>query len=109
MRRFSFPVKYSSKAAYWPVKPIELLNFSASLTTSKPLISTFPLSGKSSVPRIWTVVVFPAPFGPSNARTVSLLTTKSMPSSTVRSLNDFLSPFTTIAFSSETFLPANSL
>jgi hypothetical protein len=46
-------------------------------------------------------VVFPAPFGPSNAKTLPLLMNRSMPSNTVSFLNDFLNPFTTIALSGD--------
>jgi len=38
------------------------------LTTSKPLMSTFPEVGLVSVVRIRMVVVFPAPFGPGIRR-----------------------------------------
>ena len=52
-------------------------SWSACLTTSKPATVARPASGLSSVARMRTVVVLPAPFGPSRPRTV--------PSATVRS------------------------
>jgi hypothetical protein len=39
-------------------------------TTSNPATRAVPLSGRDSVARIRTVVVFPAPFAPSSENTV---------------------------------------
>ena len=46
---------------------------------------------------MWTVVVLPAPLGPSRAKMVPSWTTRSMPSSTTLSPKDFCSPVTAIA------------
>ena len=49
-------------------------------TTSKPATVARPASGLSSVARMRTVVVLPAPFGPSRPRTVPSSTVRSTPS-----------------------------
>ena len=49
--------------------------------TSKPATVARPASARSRVARIRTVVVLPAPFGPSRPRTVPSSTTRSTPSS----------------------------
>jgi hypothetical protein len=46
---------------------------------------------------MWTVVVLPAPFGPSSEKTVPSGTSRSMPSSTSWSPNDLRSPVAAIA------------
>jgi len=46
---------------------------------------------------MWTVVVLPAPLGPSRAKMVPSGTIRSMPSSTTLSPKDFCSPVTAIA------------
>ena len=50
-----------------------------------------------SVERIRTIVVLPAPFGPSSAKIVPSLTVRSTPSSTAVSPNDFRIAVTTMA------------
>ena len=54
---------------------------SASRTTSKPLIRAVPASGVSSVERMRTAVVLPAPLGPSTPSTVPRGTARSTPCS----------------------------
>ena len=76
---FSNPVRFSSTAALWPASPIRYRSSSASLTTSRPSTSARPPSGSSSVVRMRTVVVFPAPLGPSKPSTVPASTSRSMP------------------------------
>src|SRR5690606_27517001 len=56
-----------------------------------------PASALSSVDRIRTTVVLPAPFEPSRAKMVPGRTSKSTPFSTLRSLNDFCNPCTCMA------------
>ena len=95
--RFSKPVSNPSTAANCPVTPIAARTASGSLASSFPAIQAWPASGLLSVDRMRTVVVFPAPFGPSNEKTVPSLMSRSMPSSTSLSLNDFRNPRTAIA------------
>src|SRR5918998_6608482 len=56
-----------------------------------------PESDVMSVDRIWTAVVFPAPFGPSSEKTVPAGTCRSTPSRTTLSPNDLRSPAAAIA------------
>jgi hypothetical protein len=53
----------------------------ASRTTSRPATRALPPSGLSSVARIRTAVVFPAPFGPRSPSTLPGRAAKSMPQS----------------------------
>ena len=63
------PVSMSSTAAYWPVRLIERLTPTGSVSRSWPAIVAVPASGRTRVARIRTIVVLPAPLGPSSART----------------------------------------
>ena len=56
-----------------------------------------PASAPIRVDRIWTVVVLPAPFGPSSAKIVPSATSRSMPSSTTWSPKDLRRPVAVIA------------
>ncbi|MNF07490.1 hypothetical protein D3C80_2076780 [compost metagenome] len=58
-----------------------------------------PPSYLSSVVRILTIVVLPAPLEPSRAKISPRFTSKSTPFRTSVSLKDFRRPFTSIAFS----------
>ena len=69
VQRFSSPVCRASTEAYWPVRLIRLRTSLRCARTSKPATRASPPSASSSVARIRTVVVFPAPFGPSSAKT----------------------------------------
>ncbi len=80
-------MRFSSTAAYWPARPICARSAAASLTTSSPATRAVPPSGGSSVVRMRTAVVLPAPFGPSRPRIVPAGATRSMPSSAVTSSN----------------------
>src|SRR5215510_7997245 len=64
---------------------------------SCPATRTVPASAFINVVSTFTVVVLPAPFGPSREKTVPAGTSRSMPSSTVLSPNAFRSPETAIA------------
>jgi hypothetical protein len=86
MTRFSKPVRYSSTAAYWPDSPIRRLTSAGSDATSTPATRADPPSGRSNVVRHRTVVVLPAPFGPSNPRILPFGTAKSTPPSATKSL-----------------------
>src|SRR5580693_7994062 len=80
MTRFARPVSDSSRAAYWPVRPMTRRTLPASATTSCPATVALPRSGRSSVVRTRTVVVLPAPFGPSRPRISPAATCRSSPS-----------------------------
>src|SRR5690606_17238706 len=56
-----------------------------------------PLSARDSVERILTIVVLPAPFGPSRAKTVPSATDRSMPSRTTFTPYALRNPRTAIA------------
>ena len=66
---FSLAVRLSSRAANCPVSESTLRTASASLTTSYPQTVAEPLVGSISVASIRTMVVLPAPFGPSSETT----------------------------------------
>src|SRR6266511_200101 len=83
MSRFSNPVRCSSTAAFCPESPMRSRTLSGSAHTSRPATTALPSSGSSSVVRMRTAVVFPAPFGPSSPSTVPCGTARSMPSSAV--------------------------
>src|SRR3954449_1082248 len=97
MTRFSSPVRCSSTAAYWPASPMRARSAGASETTSRPATRALPASGSSSVARMRTVVVLPAPLGPSTPSTVPGATASSTPSSARVGPKDFTSPFTRMA------------
>ena len=81
MTKLSQPVNVSSTAAYWPESPIICRTFSGCLITSIPPTVALPEFGVSNVARILTVVVLPAPFGPSTLKTVPSSTSRLKPSS----------------------------
>src|SRR3954454_18798196 len=97
MVRFSSPVRFSSTAAFWPARPMRERSCAASRTTSRPATRAVPASGERSVERMRTVVVLPAPLGPSTPRTVPGAASSSTPSSARTAPNDFTSPCTEIA------------
>ena len=97
--RFSRPLRISSTAANCPVRLIDSRTSAASVSTSKPLTLTVPASALSSVDRIFTTVVLPAPFEPSRAKMLPRATSKSTPRSTSSSLYDFSRPRTRMAAS----------
>ena len=80
MTRFSKPVRFSSTAAYCPLAPIIRRIVCGSSSTSTPSIVAVPESGRMRVVSTFTVVVLPAPFGPSSAVTVPCGTSRSSPS-----------------------------
>src|SRR5579863_1659044 len=80
--RFSSPVNRLSTAENWPVTPIAARTAAGSRVGLWPATSTSPLSAWMSVERICTIVVLPAPLGPSSAKTVPLATFRSMSSRT---------------------------
>lgn len=95
--RFSRPLRISSTAANWPVRLIDSRTSAASSTTSKPATAACPASDFSSVARIFTSVVLPAPFEPSNAKMLPASTSKSTPRNTCNCSYDFSTPLTLIA------------
>src|SRR6516165_5293950 len=68
-----------------------------SVARSCPATLTVPASALINVASTFTVVVLPAPFGPSREKTVPARTSRSMPSRTVLSLYAFRSPEAAIA------------
>src|SRR5215216_3647005 len=97
--RFSKPVRFSSTAAYWPASPIFARSAAASRLTSRPATRALPASVSSSVVRIRTAVVLPAPLGPSRPSTLPVRAVKSTPHRARTGPYDFSSPSTTIASS----------
>ena len=96
--RFSRPLRISSTAANCPVRLMDSRTSAACVATSKPLTLAVPASALSSVDRIFTTVVLPAPFEPSRAKMLPRATSKSTPRSTCSSLYDFSRPCTWIAW-----------
>ena len=71
MRRFSSPVCISSTAAYWPVRLMRAAHLAAVARRRRsPATRARPASAAVSVDRMRTVVVLPAPLGPSSANTL---------------------------------------
>ena len=66
-------------AENWPVTPMTERTASGSRSMSWPAIRTWPASAADSVARIRTIVVLPAPFGPSSAKTDPAGTDRSIP------------------------------
>jgi hypothetical protein len=95
--RFSSPVSRLSTAVSWPVTPIAARTASGSRARSWPATRTSPPSAPIRMDRMCTVVVLPAPLGPSSAKIVPSGTSRSMPSSTTWSPNDLRSPAAAIA------------
>ncbi len=77
--KFSRPVRFSSTAAYCPERPIISLACAGFLKISTPATCAVPESGFNRVDKILTVVVLPAPFGPSKPKIVPVGTTRSTP------------------------------
>ena len=97
-RRFSRPVRFSSTAAYWPARPIAPRTSCGSLThVDRRAPRAVPASGRSTVVRIRTAVVLPAPLGPSNPKIVPSGISKSIPARACTSPNRFVRPVTRTA------------
>src|SRR6266576_7350171 len=77
--------------------PMTFLTFWGSRRTSIPPTRAWPSSALRRPSRISTVVVLPAPFGPSNPKISRSLTRKEMPSTATRLPYRLRSPSTTIA------------
>ena len=69
-----------SNPGRWATTPIARRTAGAARTTSWPATEAMPDVGVDSVVRIFTVVVLPAPFGPSRANTSPSATSKETPS-----------------------------
>jgi hypothetical protein len=65
---------------------------SSSFPTLKPQTVASPAVAEIRLASMRTVVVFPAPFGPSRPRTSALFTSSERPSTAVPSPNRFVSP-----------------
>src|SRR6266700_3681497 len=81
MVRFSWPVSWPTALVCWLTEPVTDRTRPGCLSTSMPATRALPSSGRDSVVRILTVVVLPAPFGPSSAYTLPAATEKVSPSS----------------------------
>ena len=69
--RFCVPVRSSSTEAYWPVRPIVCADLRRRRGPRRSRRrGRVPASGRSSVARMRTAVVLPAPLGPSTPSTV---------------------------------------
>ncbi len=95
--RFSRPLRISSTAANCPVRLKDCRTSAAWVATSKLLTLAFPASALSSVERMFTTVVLPAPLEPSRAKMLPRATSKLTPRSTSSFLYDFCRPCTRIA------------
>src|SRR5580698_9351177 len=82
---------------------------SGSVATSCPPTRTSPESARIKVDRMRTIVVFPAPLGPSSEKIAPRATERSTSSSTVCSPNDFRTPPALIANTSRLIDIASSL
>ena len=80
--RFSSPVRKPSTAENWPVTPIALRTPSGSRGEIMAGDRDVAAVAGISVDRIWTVVVLPAPLGPSRAKTEPSAISRSIPSRT---------------------------
>ena len=102
--RFSEPVCSPSTAADWPVRLIWRRTASGAVRTSYPATIAVPRSGASSVDRILTSVVLPAPFGPSSAWTVPGGTSRSTAFSTGRPPRSLPRPIVVIPLDGSRFM-----
>ena len=76
---------------------MRLRSSAASRSTSRPATRALPPSGRSSVVRMRTAVVLPAPLGPSRPSTVPVGARRSIPSRAHTSPKDLRSPLVSIA------------
>ena len=97
--RFSRAVRFLSSAANCPVSEIRSRTRAASVTTSYPPTRAWPASGRRSVASIRTVVVLPAPLGPSNETTVPSSTSRERFSTAMKSPKRFVRPSVWMAIS----------
>ena len=95
--RFSRPVRISSTAANCPVRLMDSRTSAGCGGDVEAVDLAVPASALSSVDRIFTTVVLPAPLEPSRAKMLPRATSKSTPRSTCRSSYDFSRPCTRIA------------
>src|SRR5215469_4391491 len=80
MARFSCPVSWSTAPVCWLTEPITDRTLAGCLSTSMPATRAVPASGSDSVVRILTVVVLPAPLGPSSSLMLPATTENVSPS-----------------------------
>lgn len=96
--RFSAAVRFSSTEAYCPVTPTSCRILCGARRTSTPKISASPSVIGSRVASIWTIVVLPAPFGPSSPNTSPRRIVRSTPSTARKSPKSLTSPRASTAF-----------
>src|SRR4051794_12398832 len=90
----SVTVSFGYMVAVWRLIPMRGFTSSARVATSTPRTIACPPSGARSPSRISTVVVLPAPFGPSRPKISPAATWKSMPSTATMSPYRLISPRT---------------
>src|SRR6266540_3462864 len=93
----SATVRYGSIPVDCSTIPIRDLKERSPLAGSCPITRTSPLVRSRKPSMISTVVVLPAPFGPSRANTSPWRTERSMPRTAWTSPYDFVSPLTSMA------------
>src|SRR4051795_13384801 len=106
----STTVSFGYIDAVWRLTPMRGLSPSTPFATSMPRTIAWPPSGGRSPSRISTVVVLPAPLGPSRPKTSPGITSKSMPSTARTSPYCLTRPRTRTTGSVETWvvdMPAN--
>src|SRR5215472_14157188 len=108
-RRFSSPVSRLSTAENWPVTPIRARTAPGSMTTSCPPTRMSPPSAGIRVERMRTIVVLPAPLGPSREKMLPSATTRSTPSSTMCSPKDLRTAWALIACLGRLIVTGSSL
>ena len=91
-QRFSRPVRFSSTEAYCPVTPSSWRMTWGCRRTSTPNSWASPPSIGSRVASICSIVVLPAPLGPSTPNTSPRCTSRSMPSTARTSPKVLTSP-----------------
>ena len=91
-QRFSLPVRFSSTEAYCPVTPTSWRIMCGCRRTSTPKMLASPPSIGSRVASILSMVVLPAPLGPSTPKTSPRRTSRSIPSTARKSPKVLTSP-----------------
>src|SRR5882672_4250722 len=105
MRRFSSTVRRSGRCVSCSETPRRCRSTRSSLLQRIPSTSTLPAVGSFSPSRISTVVVLPAPFGPSRPKHSPAPTSRSSPSTAVTSPY-FLTSFSQRSAAGTDTLPA---
>src|SRR6266480_4173571 len=94
MSMFSQAVRSLSRLGSWNTTPNRLRTSMGCVVTSSPSSSSEPVVGRKSVVSILMVVVFPAPFGPRNAKSSPARTSKETSLTAVTFPNDLTTCWT---------------